>query len=237
MAFQLSQCCLLTSSSLPQSLVLEEFIPHLSGLASDFPAALSSCRSPEGQGWWCPCGRVCVLIREQMHVTSCGASLLVVAGVTTPLVPAWSKPLLFLWFCLLSLCCLTCLCFIPSRSCFSLFLAFPPCASCMLLPVLGTPCLPLDWMTERSLGWYLRALVVISPPTFPSFLTACFPFLCFSLGFSLLVALIFPLCRLLVSLVHNNVTCGLSELYRCQERSDPLHTSIFRGCYSFIEWN
>ena len=88
MAFQLSQCCLLTSSSLLQSLVLEEFIPCLSGLASDFKAALSSCCSPEGQGWWCLRGRVCVLIREQMHVTSCGASLLVVAGVATPLVPA-----------------------------------------------------------------------------------------------------------------------------------------------------
>lgn len=46
-----------------------------------------------------------------------------------------------------------------------------------------------------------------------------FLFLSSSLGFSLPVALIFPVYRLLVSLVHNNVTCGLSKLYRCQERS------------------
>lgn len=74
-AFQLSQCWSLTRPSLPQSRVPEEFIPHLSSLTADFPAAPSSCCSPAGQAWWCPRGRACLLIREQVHVTSCACDL------------------------------------------------------------------------------------------------------------------------------------------------------------------
>ena len=120
-------------------------------------------------------------------------------------------------------------------SCFSLpsFHLVPPARS--------RPCwqrtdsLLTEWLNGRwidpwePLWWF--------PPTFPSFLTVPSPFLCSCRGLSLPTALIFPVCRLRVSRVHNNVTCGLSELYRCQERSNPLHTSIFRGCNSSVEWN
>lgn len=48
--------------------------PTLVLVNSRLPAAPSSCCSPAGQGWWCPRGRACLLIREQVHVTSyaCG---------------------------------------------------------------------------------------------------------------------------------------------------------------------
>lgn len=128
-AFQLSQCWSLTLPSLPQSLVPEEFIPHLSWLTADFqlprlPAAPQQVRAGGAHvaGLVSSLGSRCMWPRV---VPACWSLLEPPSHWCLP-DPSPSCS----WGSAFLSCCLTSLCFVPC-SCFSLpsFHLVPPARS------------------------------------------------------------------------------------------------------------